>query len=42
MEQGRSRRVAFLARKLRALDPAALAALDRSSDELHRIYEDSR
>jgi DNA-binding MarR family transcriptional regulator len=42
MEQGRSRRVAFLARKLHELDPEALAALDRSSDELHRIYEDSR
>jgi DNA-binding MarR family transcriptional regulator len=41
MEQGRSRRVAFLAQKLGALDPAALAALDRSSDELDRIYEDS-
>ena len=42
MEQGRSRRVAFLARKLRELDPDALGALDRSSNELHRIYEDSR
>ena len=42
MEQGRSRRVAFLANKLREVEPDALRALDRSSDELHRIYEDSR
>ena len=42
MEQGRRSRVAFLAAKLRELDVSALSALDRSSDELLRIYAESR
>jgi DNA-binding MarR family transcriptional regulator len=42
MEQGRSRRVAFLARRLRELDASTLAALSSASDALHRIYEANR
>jgi DNA-binding MarR family transcriptional regulator len=39
MEQGRRRRVAFLAEKLASLPPRELAALDTASDTLMRLYE---
>jgi DNA-binding MarR family transcriptional regulator len=42
MEQGRSRRVAFLARQLRALDSDTLAALVTSAGALQGIYEGAR
>jgi DNA-binding MarR family transcriptional regulator len=42
IEQGRRRRIAFLANKLRSLPPDAFAALDLASDTLLRIYEENR
>jgi DNA-binding MarR family transcriptional regulator len=42
MEQGRTRRVTFLARQLRSLDPSTLAALVTASAALHSIHESSR
>jgi DNA-binding MarR family transcriptional regulator len=42
MEQGRTRRVTFLARQLRSLDPSTLAALVTASTALHSIHESSR
>jgi DNA-binding MarR family transcriptional regulator len=42
MEQGRSRRVAFLARQLRTLDPDTLTALVTSAAALHNIYDSAR
>lgn len=38
MEQGRSRRVAFLARQLRTLDAETLGALVTAAAALHAIY----
>ena len=38
----RTRKNAYLARRLRKLDPDDLAALERAADVLERILEDDR
>jgi DNA-binding MarR family transcriptional regulator len=42
LEEGRSRRVEFLASRLRALPARDRAALSRAADLMHEMYEDAR